>query len=71
MPFEAEEVFFNDPVMFADDTKHSGAERRFLVLGRTAAGRRLFVAFTMRRKLIRVISARDMSRKERLVFSRL
>jgi uncharacterized DUF497 family protein len=71
MPFEAEEVFFSDPIFTADDAKHSGTEARYYVLGQTAAGRKLFVAFTLREKLARVISARDMSRRERVEFSRL
>ncbi|MBI5443677.1 MAG: BrnT family toxin [Deltaproteobacteria bacterium] len=61
---EAEQVFFNRPVVIAADPQHSGAERRFLVLGCTDAGRRLFIAFTVRRDMVRVISARDMTRKE-------
>ena len=64
-PGEAEQLFFNRPLVAAADVKHSGAEARFLALGQTDAGRRLFVAFTFRRRLIRVISARDMSRRER------
>jgi uncharacterized DUF497 family protein len=43
---------------------HSGREKRYYALGRTATGRRLFVAFTLRVKSIRVISVRDMNRKE-------
>ena len=62
---EAEQVFFNRPLVAAVDLKHSGAEPRFLALGRTDASRRLLVVFTFRRRLIRVISARDMSRRER------
>ena len=50
-----------------DDVAHSQSERRFHALGVTASGRRLHVTFTLRAKgtLIRVISARDMHRKER------
>lgn len=62
---EAEEVFFNRPVVVADDAKHSAHERRFLLLGRTNAERLLAVVFTVRSDRIRVISARPMSRKER------
>ena len=64
-PGEVEQVFFNRPLVAAVDLKHSGAEPRFLALGQSDAGRRLFVVFTIRRRLIRVISARDMSRRER------
>jgi hypothetical protein len=64
-PGEAEQVFFNRPLVAAADLKHSGAEPRFLALGQTDAGRRLLVVFTFRRRQIRVISAREMSRRER------
>lgn len=62
---ETEEIFFNQPLVVADDTPHSTEEDRFYALGQTTAGRLLFVVFTLRDNLIRVISARDMSRKER------
>jgi uncharacterized DUF497 family protein len=61
---EAEQVFFNRPLVVADDPRHSDAEARFFVLGRSDGGRLLFVAFTVRGDLIRVISAREMTGKE-------
>ena len=63
---EAESIFFNDPLIVADE-KHSGTDRRFNALGKTAQNRLLHVTFTLRRNgtIIRVISARDMHRKER------
>ena len=61
---ECEEVFFNEPLLAAADEKHSGVEPRIYVLGQTEAGRRLFVVVTIRNRLIRVISARDMSQRE-------
>jgi len=64
-PGEAEQVFFNLPVVADFDIKHSSQEIRFFALGQTDTGRRLFVVFTIRDALIRVISARDMSRRER------
>ena len=64
-PFECEEVFFNEPLYVYDDVGHSEKEARFYALGRTSAGRLLFIVFTIRGGLIRVISARNMSRKER------
>lgn len=67
-PNEAEQVFFNRPLIVADDVKHSGVERRYFVLGQTDDDRPLFVAFTLRGDLIRAISARDMSRRERKVY---
>ncbi len=62
---DCEEVFLNRPLMAADDAMHSGYERRYYVLGQTDSGRELFIAFTIRRRMIRVISARDMSKRER------
>ncbi len=67
-PSESEQVFFNRPLLVADDEQHSGRERRWYVLGQTDEGRELFIAFTRRKKLIRVISSRDMSRKERKAY---
>lgn len=68
---EAEEVFANDPFITAEDVKHSSVERRFYGLGRTKTNRKLFVAFTVRDKKVRVISIRDMKKKERLSYERL
>lgn len=66
---EAEQIFFNDPLVLPDPA-HSQTEPRFHALGQTDEGRRLHVTFTLRQlgRLIRVISARDMSRKERTYF---
>ena len=65
---ECEEIFFNLPVLVQDDIPHSNVEPRYLVLGQTNTGRYLFVAFTIRHEKIRVISARDMSKKERNLY---
>jgi uncharacterized protein len=65
---ECEQVFFNQPLVAALDVAHSEQEPRFYLLGQTDASRLLFVVFTLRGTLIRVISARDMSRKERKVY---
>jgi uncharacterized DUF497 family protein len=67
---EAEQVFFNAPLLLLDDTAHSQAEFRFHALGQTDDARLLHITFTLRRSgdLIRVISARDMHRKERSVY---
>lgn len=64
---EAEQMFLNEPLLLAGDDRHSRAEARFHALGRTDAGRLLHVTFTLRQggARLRVISARDMSRKER------
>lgn len=63
---EAEEVLLGDALVQVD-TRHSHDEQRVVALGRTTEGRRLFVSFTIRRSRIRIISARPMSRKERLI----
>lgn len=63
-PEEAEDVFFNAPLVVRGDVRHSGREKRYYALGQTSTGRRLFLAFTIRRKMIRVISVRDMNKRE-------
>ena len=63
-PEEAEDVFFHDPLLVRSDTVHSLREQRYRALGQTSRGRLLFIAFTVRRRLIRVISVRDMNRRE-------
>lgn len=66
---EAEQVFFNQPLFVVPDQKHSGLEQRHHALGVTDDERRLHISFTLRAagSLIRVISARDMHRKERII----
>lgn len=66
---ESEELFFNRPLIIAADTKHSELEERYFALGQTNDGRQLFVSFTIRLNKIRVISARDMSQKERVRYA--
>jgi uncharacterized DUF497 family protein len=61
---ECEEVFFNLPLLLRPDLTHSTTEDRYFVLGQTNTGRHLFIAFTIRNDKIRVIAARDMSKKE-------
>jgi uncharacterized DUF497 family protein len=69
---EAEQVFFNEPLLLLPDRKHSDKEQRFHALGKTQDGRLLHVTFTLRDggRLIRVISARDMHRKERMFYGK-
>jgi hypothetical protein len=64
---EAEDVFFDPRLLLAPDPRHSEQEPRFHALGETSDARRLHVTFTLRGDgaRIRVISARDMHRKER------
>ena len=61
---ECEQIFFNGPLVAGKDFEHSQQEPRIFALGQTDNGRRLFVAFTIRDRFIRVISARDMTRRE-------
>jgi uncharacterized DUF497 family protein len=63
---EAEQVFFNEPLLLVWDAGHSQVEARYRALGYADGGRLLFVVFTVRQDLIRVISARDMNKKERV-----
>ena len=68
---EAESMFFQEPLLIVDDPRHSLAERRYHALGRTATGRLLHATFTLRGggTLLRVISVRGMSRKERRIYA--
>jgi uncharacterized DUF497 family protein len=69
---EAEQAFFNQPLLVLKDDRHSFVAARFHALGRTDEMRRLHITFTPRRAgaLIRVISARDMSARERLAYEK-
>ena len=59
--WECEQIFFNEPLIILDDSKHSLSEKRWAAFGQTDAGRLLTIIFTKREKLLRVISARDMN----------
>ncbi|MBC7380070.1 MAG: BrnT family toxin [Burkholderiaceae bacterium] len=67
---EAEQVFFNTPLLLLEDASHSQNEARMHALGQDDEGRALHISFTLRKsgQLIRVISARDMHRKERVIY---
>jgi uncharacterized DUF497 family protein len=62
---ECEQTFFNKPLLITDSKKQPVKEKRWYLLGRTDLDRKLFIVFTVRKNLIRIISARDMSKKER------
>jgi uncharacterized DUF497 family protein len=64
-PSESEQTFFNVPLIISDDAEHSSTEKRYYSLGSTDQKRYLFIIFTIRNHKIRVISVRDMNRKER------
>ena len=69
-PAEAEQVFFNEPLLLLPDGKHSKKETRYHAYGKSNDGRKLHIAFTLRENntLIRVISVRNMHRKERMTY---
>lgn len=65
---ECEEAFFDPQKGILRDTLHSGREERFLLLGKTKMGRVLFLVFTARGDKIRVISARDINKREKHLY---
>jgi hypothetical protein len=69
-PEDAEAVFFNEPLVVRSDVRHSRLEKRYYALGQADGGRYLFVAFTIRRSVVRVISVRDMNRRERDAYAK-
>lgn len=69
-PEEAEDIFFQQPLVVRGDLRNSATEKRYYALGKTSKGRSLFLAFTVRKQLIRVISARDMNRNEKDIYAR-
>lgn len=66
---EGEQIFFNEPLKIFYDIKHSQKENRFIALGTTDRNRKLYIVFTVRNKKIRIISARNQSRKERRLYT--
>jgi hypothetical protein len=68
-PEECEQAFLDQFLYAMPNGEHTTvAEDRFKIFGQTLAGRHLSVIFTVRGDLIRVISARDMNRRERRMF---
>ena len=63
--WECEQIFFNEPLIILEDQKHTPMEKRWAAFGKTDFNRLLTVIFTKRGKLLRVISARDMNKKEK------
>jgi len=68
---ECEEVFFDEDKKISKDKLHSGKEERFILLGKTKRGRILYTVFTTRNKEIRIISARDINRKEKKLYEKI
>jgi uncharacterized protein len=67
-PYECEQLFFNLPLVAHEDIKHSEKENRYYALGKNDINRFLFIVFTVRENKIRIISARDMNKKEKKVY---
>lgn len=65
-----EEVFFNEPLIIIEDKKHSDAECRCAAFGKSDNGKKVTAVFTKRGNFIRVISARPMSKKERIFYEK-
>ena|SRR5579864_7970938 len=65
---EQEQAFFDKKKRAFTDSKHSDAEKRFLLFAKTKKGRKLIIAFTKRGDKIRCISARPMNRREVLMY---
>lgn len=61
---EAEEVFFDEHKKLYPDPTHSTKESRKIIIGKTKASRILFIVFTIRKQKIRVISSRDLNKRE-------
>lgn len=68
---ECEEIFYNKPLKTYPDKKHSLLEKRFVAFGMTNKQRKLTAIFTIRNNKLRIISARNMSRKERNVYEKI
>lgn len=68
---EAEETFHNQPKYIFLDEKHSGSEKRYAMYGKTNTGRFLSLVFTIRRSIVRIITIRSMSRKERRAYEKI
>ncbi len=67
---ECEVIFTNRPLKTYKDVRHSQKEDRYVALGTTDNNRLLYLVFTIRKYKIRIISARDMSRKERNLYEK-
>ena len=70
LPNEAEEVFLDNEILILEDVEHSKQEERFEAIGKTIEGKILFLAFTVRKYQIRIISARKANAKERRLYEK-
>lgn len=67
---EAEEIFFSEPIFIFEDEKHSSMEKRYMIWGETNRARKLTSIFTIRGGRVRIISVRNMHRKERQAYEK-
>ena len=67
---ECEEVFFDSDKKILEDIHHSNKESRYILIGQTKLQRPLFIVFTIRKNNIRVISARDLNKKEKKLYEK-
>lgn len=65
---EAEQVFLDEEAVIRRDEIHSTHEERYIIIGKTEENKLLFVVFTLRKKLIRIISARVINKKEKKLY---
>jgi len=65
---ECEEVFFDPNKKVLEDALHSVDEARYILIGQTKLNRFLFISFTLRKNKVRVISARDLNKKEKHLY---
>ena len=68
---ECEQIFYNKPLMIFADESHSEVEIRFGAFGKTDGKRKLTIFFTMRNNILRVISARNQSKRDREIYAKL
>ena len=67
---ECEEIFFDPHKRVVAPGTYSGPEERHILIGETKRNRLLMVIFTMRNQKVRVISARDLNRKEKGLYEK-
>jgi uncharacterized protein len=66
--YEASEVFNDDLSSCVNDPDHSYGEERYLIFGASSQGNYIVVSFTESVEVIRIISARHMTRQERKAY---
>jgi hypothetical protein len=67
---EAEEAFFDQNKKLYPDPIHSGKESRKILIGKTQKNRVLFIVFTIRKEKVRIISARDLNKREKGLYEK-